>query len=144
MCKALHRYSRKPAANGQIFLKSGRKSQAPAAHICPNVSLGLAGLFRIPPQKNISQEIYGAAMAVLYFPFSAKCRVLKKGKRYSTMTWMKTIGGSNFQYSAIPSWAGVSSIRRHSSVSVTQRYFRPNRKSLSSATRTYCNIFRAK
>ena len=60
MCKALHRYSRKPAANGQIFLKSGRKSQAPAAHIYPNVSLGLAGLFRIfpPPKKHLTGDIW--------------------------------------------------------------------------------------
>ena len=71
MYKALHRYSRKPAANGQIFLKSGRKSQAPTAHIYPNVSLGLAGLFRIspPPQKkNISQEMLAIARALMTQP----------------------------------------------------------------------------
>ena len=69
MYKALHRYSRKPAANGQIFLKSGRKSQAPTAHIYPNVSLGLAGLFRIfPPKKNISQEMLAIARALMTQP----------------------------------------------------------------------------
>ena len=71
MYKALHRYSRKPAANGQNFLKSGRKSQAPTAHIYPNVSLGLAGLFRIfpPPQKkNISQEMLAIARALMTQP----------------------------------------------------------------------------
>ena len=69
MCKALHRYSRKPAANGQIFLKSGRKSQTPTAHIYPNVSLGLAGLaglFRIfPPPKKTSHRRY----MTLQWPF---------------------------------------------------------------------------
>ena len=68
MYKALHRYSRKPAANGQIFLKSGRKSQAPTAHIYPNVSLGLAGLFRIFPQKNISQQMPAIARALMTQP----------------------------------------------------------------------------
>ena len=68
MYKALHRYSRKTADNGQIFLKSGRKSQTPTAHIYPNVSLGLAGLFRIPPQKNISQEMLAIARALMTQP----------------------------------------------------------------------------
>ena len=50
-------------------MKSGRKSQTPTAHIYPNVSLGLAGLFRIfPPQKNISQEMLAIARAFMTQP----------------------------------------------------------------------------